>query len=263
MVLTSLVGSAAIPFGLQGQAPMHYSDRASLAVQANGSVVVNVNSPRPIYQSMTALAETYSTIMDYEDPVYNESQIYIDRGNKQLQGGVFTAVLPPIKNRDSKLAAVRSLLSQFDRARNISFKLETHSSDGRIDIVAQNLAMTPPLLDTPILLKEKSRTVNQAVDEILSLVEQRTGVTITRGGFLDSGMDVQVDIGGADAQPARNWLAQALDACALARVWVLAFEPTDGKFYLGIQNALGSSDGGLQPLRQPHLKGKKPSSDEQ
>jgi hypothetical protein len=252
-----VVGAGIVSFTLHAQPATHFSERASLVVQANGTILVNANSPRPIHQSITALAQAYSTVMDYEDPVYEENQVFIDEGNKQLLGGVFKAVLPPITDRNSELSAIQSLLRQYGKARDIPFKLETHSSDERLDIVGQSPATVPALLDTKIVLRKKPRTVSQAVDGILSAIQQRRGTTITRGGFLDSGMDIQVDIDGSSEKPARELLAQALDACTLARVWVLAYEPTDGKFYLGIQNALGSNDGHLLPLRQTHPQIKK------
>src|SRR5579863_6641233 len=54
-----------------------YLDRAEVQHVAN-SVTVTANSPRPLAQSLTALSEEYSWVIDFEDPPYYSRYDLVD-----------------------------------------------------------------------------------------------------------------------------------------------------------------------------------------
>lgn len=227
-----------------------YILHAVISREPNGDLRVEASSPWPLHQAISALIFQYGLLIDYEDPCYQDSQMYVGAdGRKRLIGGQFVAVIPQITSRKSEATALQQLVKQFDEKGGAQFTLLQHSDRKRFDVVGKT-GEEMPIFDTPIYLEKKSRTADEAVREIMSQIEQTRGISIVEGGIVNNALaQTKVTVGGPERKPAREFLTEVLNALPTESVWMLGYEPSWGKFVIVIQappKNLGN--GGIQPV---------------
>lgn len=224
------------------------------------SVTVHASSPRPVEQAISRIRRTYGMTLDYEEGAENDPALFAIENNKRMLKGADIAVTVPelisssISEQESFL---NSLLPKFHASGARDFTL-LNGSNGRLTV-----APTDPskrVLDTPIILEPKNRSIDATIDEILSLVKEKTGITIVRGGLIDNDLaNIKSVVGSNMPIPAREALAQAIDSAFYSKFWILAWEPSDNNYVINIQTAVlekSTSDGTYieDPIRSRQSK---------
>lgn len=237
--MTTAISFAFMCLSLQGQSPPDASKftlHAAITPLSNGDLRVVASSPRPLYQAISALAFRFGLTIDYEDPWYQDSRLFVDAdGRKQLIGGQFVAVIPQISNRGGEFAALQQLVKQFNAKGGIQFILVQQSDGKRFDVIGET-SEEKPLFDTPIYLEKKTRTAEEAVREIMRLVGQIRGTSIDEGGLVNNALiQTEVTVGAPEPKPAREFLTEVVVALPSESVWLLGYEPSWGKFVIAIQ----------------------------
>jgi hypothetical protein len=176
-----------------------FTNNASVTTEPDGQVRIDADSPRPLWQAVTALARRNGLVIDYEDPWYKSSDMYADEsGRKRLIGGSFVASVPQVSNLETESAALQQLVQQFTRQNRIPFKLIAHPEGKRFDVAGVSSA-GQALFDTPVLLEKKPRAVEEAVQEITKQVERKRGTKIVEGGLVNGGLSrTEVILGGPE-----------------------------------------------------------------
>lgn len=242
--MTSICLSVALCAGAAAQsAPngsVKFMEHASVVQSPGRGLVVTASSPRPVLQALTALRRKYGWILDYEETRLSTDQLTVDAdGVSRPRGASFQVAVPAPKSVG--FADESTFLSSFISTVAVSASgkivLKT-SSPNRQTVLVQN-SSEQPMLDTPIRLNRETRTIDDAVEEILKLVSDKRGTPLVQGGLVDPGLlRTNITIGGDVEVPARNLLVQALDAAEIARVWSLGYEPSDGNFVIAIEPAV-------------------------
>jgi hypothetical protein len=80
------------------------------------------------------------------------------------------------------------------------------------------------LLDTPISMASRTRTVDQAIDELCDAVAVATGQTLFVGSLVPAFVNATTSVD-ADAESARTVLARILDDVDAAYVWHVYSSP--------------------------------------
>ena len=228
-----------LPFSGLGQVIDQKSFTLEAVVQrnANGTTTIHAVSPRPFYQALQAITGSLQAAVDYEDPQYTDREMHGAPGaSRRLNGGSLTATidLGQGSTQASSEEIVRELLNQFNKESSIHFMLETHEGSSRIDVVP-NVPGYIPLLSTKILLDGKERSVSDTIDLILREVSHKTGACIARGGFIDNELSASItSLKPQGPTPARDLLSRALNFVKNNKSWLLAYEPSDGCFYMAI-----------------------------
>ncbi len=217
-----------------------FTFEAAVQQNANGTTTIHAISPRPLYQALQAVTGSLPATVDYEDPQYTDREMHGDPGvNRRLNGGSLTATvdLGHASTEASSEEIVRELVSQFDKEFSIHFKLERHEGSSRLDVIP-DVPGYIPLLNTKLVLDAKERSVSETIDLILREVAHKTGTCVARGGFIDNELSARVmPFKAQEPTPARDLLAQALSAVKAPRAWLLAYEPSNGCFYMALTSA--------------------------
>jgi len=217
-----------------------YKLHATIGNTQDGKLSIEASSPRPLEQAITALRRQFGWTVDYEDPIYEYSQIKLGYQLKpRLLGGQFKAnISMPVNNSpDVKSSTLSELIQQFNQQSETKFHLLQESAT-RFDIVP-DIAGQKPILDTTIKIDDSARTIGDTVNIILSEISKQKGIPIIRGGLIDNDLEnTRISLKHTAAVPARQLLNEALNKARTQKVWVLAFEPADNCFYLGIETSV-------------------------
>ncbi len=223
-----------------GKPASNFIEHASLIQKPDGNLSIVASSPRPVLQALTAIRREYGWILDYEEGRYSSADLIVDAdGQSRPRGGAFQVSVPAPKSVATPDQAnfLQSFVSVVQGALSEGFELQA-GPYGRYSVLAQN-SQEPLMLDTQIHLPRATRTVDETIAAIVSLVSEKRGVSFQRGGLIDSGLlRTEVTAGGVNEMKARDLLIQALDAADVARVWSVSYEPSDGNFYIGIELAV-------------------------
>jgi hypothetical protein len=108
-----------------------------------------------------------------------------------------------------------------------------HVVPDRLANEAGRLAKITPVLDTPITLEMKSRTVLEVLGEIIRAVSKQTGQRIGAGVVPTALLQDKIVLG-ADNKPARELLDDALFGGAHRFSWRLLYDPGLKAYFFNI-----------------------------
>ena len=232
-----------------------FYEQAEVQRNPNGTQTIRTYSPRPLYQAIEYLQASQGASIDYEDPIYPSTAMHGEAGvNRRLNGGRFEATISKLLSTNATAVqdAIDSLVKQFNHQSNLRFEMYSHPDMVRLDVVPR-VAGQKPVLDTTIKLEKKERSVDRTISEILDRVASTNRVCVKRGGLLAGTMNQRsISLGSSANVPARELLAQALDAMDNKSVWLLAYEPSDGCSYLAVFNVRREVAGVSQFLPRLH-----------
>lgn len=233
------IASLCVSAVILGQTPpsaQSFTIDAKVSNAADGTLVVTARSLRPVWQTLESVRRRYGWIVDYEDPIYPSQQIttHMD-GRAILVGGVFEAhIHEPIDNSPAEQQRVlKEVVDQYNAQSSVKFSLRKVSNT-RFDIAPA----TGSLLDKPVQIDDRTRSLREEVDEVLSSLTRTTGTTANQGGLIDNAMEQnEVSLKHTKLVPARQLLNEILDHAPVQKVWVFTYEPNGGSVGLGIQTA--------------------------
>jgi hypothetical protein len=223
----------------------------------NGSVLLKIDSGRPVHRAVNTLQTRYGYVITYEDPRYTNDDDLQDVAAKVRKdyssyppglapklmvpkGGRLTLRLPAstdINPRD--LASILRLLArtQGTSSRGGHFRVEQigdvfHLVPTEVRDRKGNWSHYNSLLDTPISLPEQERSESELYQAIADAVGAATDVRlwmIVNGGIVMGMVVPQLRTSmGATREPARNVLMRALQLHRSRRTWALLHGPEEG-----------------------------------
>jgi hypothetical protein len=231
---------------------------AHAEMSQNGtSVTIHASSPRPVEQAISRIRRNYGITLDYEEGAENDPALFANENNRpRLKGADINVTVPEPSGSSpaEQESFLRSLLSKFHASGARDFTL-LNLSEGRLTVTPTDPSKR--VLDTPILLEPKSRSIDATIDEILKLVNVKTGITIVRGGLIDNDLANTKTVVGTDKPiPAREALAQALDGAFYRKFWILTWEPSDNNYVIGIQTAVREQSTSTGTYREIPIRSK-------
>lgn len=244
-------------------------DRATIE-QADGTVSVRANFPRPLQQAIEAIREEYGWTVDYEDPPY-ESYDLVDgtdpgwrkahpdaKGATRVGGGLFTATFNAGSDMSSgspdEERALQKVVADYNASRNPGrFVLKTESTD-RFAIVgiatkdtSGNEKAVTPILDTRISVPLQERSVKEAIELISQAVSEKSLPKVEFGNAPTiEALQTRMRVGG-DNLMARELFAQV--AVAIRMFWLLLYDADAHCHFMNIDIARKPISDGLGPLQ--------------
>ncbi len=219
------------------QSPALYFSHAAQSKSADGSLIITASSPRPMEQAASVLRREFGWTVDYEDPQYGNDRIRSGQDSRlQLVGGKFKVrIVPPANGSpDAEQHTLQQFVNAFNAQKQDKFKI-LRTSDQRFDIVP-DVPGEQPVLDTPVAIDSRNKTIGETIDWILARVSEARGVQVVRVGIIDNGLEnTRITLTHKTAVPARQLLNEALGHLSYQRFWILTYEPNDQSFYIGIQ----------------------------
>jgi len=213
--------------------------------ETKDTVHVVANSPRPLEQVLEALQHKYGWVVNYEDPQYTAPQDVVNApGSSNLRypsGGTFTVDFPAVKPDEGK--TLQLIVDGYNHSKNPGqFELR-RGPENRFDVVGvaahdEKGAMSKqsPPLDTPVTIKADDRSLNQMLDSLCQEVTKQSHVEVDLAVSPRSLLGkTDAKIGG-DKVPAREILAQTIDATHHTLYWQLLYDPTNKVYFLNIHS---------------------------
>jgi len=205
----------------------------------NGKLTVQVNSPRPVEQALAEIRREYGLTLDYEEGETDDPARVtgLVKHRKWIGGSYTIEVKEPASSSfaDSK-KFIANILSQFRSHSPQKFTAIIGAND-RITVSPSN--PSERILDTPIVLQAKDRTIDETIEAILAAVSQKVVKPFLRGGIVDNGTaSGHVTLGSTKPVAARIFLAQALDSLPYRRFWLQGWDPRDDTYAILIQGVV-------------------------
>jgi hypothetical protein len=246
---TILLGFALSAYGSQTASPSGSHSRPPEITEGEGSVHVVVEGPRPLAQALESLQQKYKWVVDYEDPQFLSKLDLTEAqgpGKPMLPAGHQFKFDFPASGVDEG-NVLQSLVDAYDASDNPGkFELRKGESDQfyAVGTQARNLKgqLSPqhPLLDAPVTLVKRKRTVEETVKLICLRAGERQHIQVIIGILPRKFTQyAPVEVGGKQI-PARTLLLQALAATNRRLYWRLLFDPNT-KGYIFDVHALPSS----------------------
>ena len=231
LALSSTAGQSGRPSGT-------YLKQAELN-ETDGTIHVVVNSPRPLAQTLEALYQKYRWAIDYEDPQFlskldlTESPIPGPSPSKQIvpSGQQFKFEFASSNVDEGKI--LQAVIDAYNASENPGrFELRKGEEDTYFVVGTQahdlKGAISPqrPLLDSPVTIVKRQRTVADALSLICQKVGEHDHIKVMVGILPRNLVErTQVEVGGTRV-PARTLLLQALAALHRRVYWRLLFDPS-------------------------------------
>jgi hypothetical protein len=216
----------------------------------DSALPVSGAGPRPLQQAITALRLKYGWQVSYEDPQYLSAKDLTEdtrvKGSLLPSGKPFSVQIPPVPSPTDAVAEEKSLqlvVDAYNRSGNPG-QFEVRKSEGNaISVVGLathddkgSAALPKPLLDSPITIPVKERTIEETLDLLCKGLSNDTHVTVSIGITPRSLVDqIHVQVGGSKI-PARTILAQTLAASGHPLYWQLLFDPSSKVYLLNIHS---------------------------
>lgn len=209
-----------------------YMERAVIHHE-NGSATVAANSPRPLSQALSAIRRGYGWVVDYEDPLYSNSDLtsnsdprFPSRAFKVPAGGAFQSTYPETpymwSRTDSEEAVLDKLMADYNQSGNPGQFTVLPQFDGSYAVVGTEPGSTaPPILSTPISIPSGTRSLGDTLHLITGAVSAASGVALYVSGspgIVRRLIRSQVTIG-ANGAPARYVLVQAFTQANWKVAW--------------------------------------------
>lgn len=224
---------------------------AKLTKNIDGKVVVTTNSIRPLWLVVEKVSRQYGWVVDYEDPIYPPEQITRDSsGDPVLVLTRFTSTFsaPKDSSTNEKQRVLESIVNQFNAQSPLKFSVRK-LSDTRFDIAPE----TKSLLDIPVQIDDRTRSLSAEVDAVMEALTRATGYDAGRGGLIDNVMENEtISIKHSQPVPARQLLYEIVDHSPVEKVWGLTCDPDGYHVNIGFQSAvLYSTDSTMTLIRNP------------
>jgi hypothetical protein len=222
----------------------------------NGSVLLKIDSGRPVDRAVDTLQTRYGYVITYEDPRYTNEDDLQDVAAKVRKdysryppglapklmvpkGGKLTLRLPASK--DISPQDLASILQQLARAQGTS----SRGGHFRVAQVGDVFHLVPTevrnrkgnwshynsLLDTPISLPKQDRSESELYRAIADAVSAATHVRlwiVVNGGIVIGLVSPELHTSmGATLEPARNVLMRALQLHRSRRTWAVLYDPEE------------------------------------
>jgi hypothetical protein len=229
----------------------------------NNSVLLKIDSGRPVDRAVNTLQTRYGYVITYEDPRYTNEDDLQDIAAKVRKdyssyppglapklmvpkGGKLTLRLPTSTNISPQ--GLASILQQLARAQGTS----SGSGHFRVEQVGDVFHLVPTevrdrkgnwshynsLLDTPISLPKQDRSERELYQAIVDAVSAATHVRlwiIVNGGIVIGIVSPEPRTRmGATLEPARNVLMRALQLHRSRRTWAMLHDPGEDMFALNV-----------------------------
>lgn len=162
--------------------------------------------------------------MDYEEPAQTITSASQERRSRKI---VLSLVLPT-KGTDAETSVVlQSVVNQLSQSHFPLYRVVR--TTGRRFTLVPSPSAGMVILNTPIVLATKPRSISQTVDAILAAVEVKCRCRFVQGGIFSNEFgQTGVTVGSSKATPARDLLAQALSGTK--SVWIQTFDPDMNAF---------------------------------
>lgn len=259
MLLSSALTAQTVP-------PSHsYMERAVIRHQS-GSATAFANGPRPLSQLLTAIRREYGWVVDYEDPIYGDSDLttesdprFPSRVFKVPGGGAFQSTYPETPHMwsrtDSEEAVIEKIVADYNESGNPGQFAVRVQSDGSYAVVGTEPGSTAqPILDMPISMPSGTRSLGDTLHLIAGAVSAASGVAVYAAphpGMVNRLIRTQVTVGGNKVS-ARNLLVQAFTQANWKIAWDMRCSaPMPGCWlnFMPIGRAQPSSFGTEQPIQ--------------
>jgi hypothetical protein len=221
LVLIYLLVAPAV--SAQTTQPAHSYMQEAVIEHQNGSATVVANSPRPLSQALTAIRREYGWVVDYEDPLYRDSDLttwsdprFPSRIFKVPAGGAFQSTYPegPLmwSQTGDEDAVLEKIVADYNASGNPGQFVVLPQSDGSYAVVGSEPGSTaPPILSTAVSIPSGTRTLGDTLYLITEAVSAAAGVAVYANphpGMLNLLVRTQVTVG-ATGVPARSLLVEA------------------------------------------------------
>ena len=247
--------------------------KETAAPPANTPITISGSGPRPLQQALGALRLKYNGALSYEEPQYISAKAVMeDPHTKGLfipAGKSFSVEIPPVQSATDAAAEEKSLqliVDTYNQSGNPG-KFEIRKTESKaISVVGVaaiddkgSFAGQKPLLDSPVTIPAKERTISDTVDLLCQQLTDGTHVPISVGISPRSLVDhTNVKLGG-DKTPARNILAQALAASTAPLYWQLIYDPNSKGYVLNIHSVHIAKPAAPAVPSKPHNSDTHPS----
>ncbi|HEY0795464.1 MAG TPA: hypothetical protein VGD64_06760 [Acidisarcina sp.] len=210
------------------------------------TIKLTVSSPRPMEQAVSTIRQEYGLILDYEEgaPPKSRKPRSAPYG-PDPRGGAYIIRIPELPSTDLKeeIRFLNRMLREFAKQGLRGFSIFPAPNHG---LTIAPSRKSQRFLDTPIAIERRKRTFNETIETILSELSRDTGPEIGRGGIVTGIDQANVLVGGPIPTPAREFLAQALDAVASEQFWILNWDPGMNAYGIAIQTVVSRGQVALQ-----------------
>lgn len=219
---------------------------------SESSVEIKVNSPRPLYDVLAALARNHVWRINYEDPHYGAADLVDNTAPSWLKehpngpraymiaGGAFSVRIPvdglfP----DDPIQVIPAVVEAYNRSRNPGrFDLRTRENHEWFDVVPTAAADGPqePILDTVMSFDaRKNDTAKETLRTFCEELTARNGQIIEFWGSFQPGsgpLDEAKIQQHSHLEPAREILRQMVAQVRSTASWLLFYDPDRQRFIL-------------------------------
>jgi len=217
---------------------------------ANTPTTIAGSGPRPLQQALGALRLKYNGAVSYEEPQYLSARALVEdphtKGSFIPASKPFSVEIPPVQSATDAPAQEKSLqviVDAYNHSGNPG-QFEVRKTEGKaisvvgVAAIDDKGAFSPqkPLLDSPIIIPAKERTIADTVDLLCQQLTDATHIPLSVGISPRSLVDhTNVHLGG-DKTSARTILAQALAASTAPLYWQLVYDPNSKGYVLNIHS---------------------------
>jgi hypothetical protein len=242
------------------QTPQNDSVMVRGRVQHAGtSATVLAHQSRPLHSAISAIAEEYGWLVEFEDPPYRSRYDLVDstdpewRANHPLEKGV-TRIAgeafqsqyqegPDLATASGEERVLTKVVTDYNKSGNPGKFVVRRESESRYAVIGQSVKddndrdqEVPAILDTPVSVASQTRGARETVQLILSTLSARTGQKVALMSYpANIFRTAQVTIGGTDVT-ARQLLLQTLDQASerYTMRWSLLFRFDENTYFLNV-----------------------------
>lgn len=236
--------------------------KEGVVIRNGDTATVKANDPRPLAQAIEAVREEYGWVVDYEDPLYSDSEL-VDAANptwrashpdapmvKGIAGGAFESAFDErsaLASTAGEEAALQKIVAEYNRSGNPGkFMVRDEGEEAfnpeipgfRKSVVRRySIVGVSGILDTPVSISIERRSAQGTIDLIARELSTKTKVKVFGGAFANNLLiQSQVTIGG-ESLPARDLLLQTLNATQRPQIWRFLCDPGANMCVINIQTA--------------------------
>lgn len=219
-------------------------------------VSIAANEPRPLRQAVESLSEEYGWIIDYEDPVFSDTdsvskddakwaETHPGRHARLPRGGMFESRFSgPAKNAqfsdEERGLVLRKVVSDFNESSYPGKFTVVPGTKGRFAVVGKSTTTSTdlPLFDTIVTLPADNGSALSTIDEITKQVSKLRGISVHIASVpLNRLIQTQVHPSREPAS-ARRLLQYVIDATGITVSWELLYDIDTQAYYLSLKPLL-------------------------
>jgi len=236
--------------------------REGVVIRNGDTATVKANDPRPLAQAIQAVSEEYGWVVDYEDPLYSDSEL-VDATNpkwrashpdapmvKGIRGGAFESAFnepSALASTAGEEAALQKIVSDYNHSGNPG-KFIVHDEGeeafnpeipGFKKSVAHRYSIVgvSGILDTTVSIPIEKRSAQATIELIAKELSTKTNVKVFGGASANNLLiQSQVTVGG-EHLTVRNLLIQTLNATQRPQIWRCLFDPGANIYVFNIHTA--------------------------